>query len=50
MREDFTKIYAVTDEKYKKEDFDKLVKENQIITKGIEVGHIFYFSDKYLNQ
>ena len=48
MREDFTKIYAVTDEKYKKEEFNKLVKkENQIITKGIEVGHIFYFSDKY---
>ncbi len=48
MREDFNKFYAVTDEKYKKEDFDKLVKkENQIITKGIEVGHIFYFSDKY---
>ncbi len=48
MREDFTKIYAVTDEKFKKEDFNKLVKkENQIITKGIEVGHIFYFGDKY---
>ena len=48
MREDFTKFYAVTDEKYKKEDFDKFVKkQNQIITKGIEVGHIFYFSDKY---
>ena len=48
MRKDFTKFYAVTDEKYKKEDFNKLVKkENQIITKGIEVGHIFYFSDKY---
>ncbi len=48
MREDFSKIYAVTDEKFKKEDFDNLVKkENQIITKGIEVGHIFYFSDKY---
>ena len=48
MREDYTKIYAVTDEKYKKEDFSKSVKkENQIITKGIEVGHIFYFSDKY---
>tara|TARA_Y100000591_G_scaffold169060_1_gene145753 strand:+ start:246 stop:1559 length:1314 start_codon:yes stop_codon:yes gene_type:complete len=48
MMEDFTNIYAVTDEKYKKEDFEKLVKkENQIITKGIEVGHIFYFSDKY---
>ena len=25
----------------------KVKKENQIITKGIEVGHIFYFSDKY---
>tara|TARA_B100001248_G_scaffold25216_1_gene16536 strand:+ start:1758 stop:3071 length:1314 start_codon:yes stop_codon:yes gene_type:complete len=48
MRDDFTKIYAVTDEKYNKEQFNKLVKkENQIITKGIEVGHIFYFSDKY---
>ncbi len=48
MREDFTKIYAVTDEKYNKENFNKTVKkENQIITKGIEVGHIFYFSDKY---
>ena len=22
-------------------------KENQVVTKGIEVGHIFYFSDKY---
>ena len=48
MREDFSKIHAVTDEKYKKEEFNKLVKKNnQIITKGIEVGHIFYFSDKY---
>ena len=48
MREDFTKIYAVTDEKFNEEEFNKLVKkENQIITKGIEVGHIFYFSDKY---
>ncbi len=48
MREDFTRIYAVTDEKFKKEDFNKFVKkEDQITTKGIEVGHIFYFSDKY---
>ena len=32
----------------KKNDFEHLVKkENQIVTKGIEVGHIFYFSDKY---
>ena len=48
MREDFTKIYAVTDEKYNKDEFNRKVKkENQIFTKGIEVGHIFYFSDKY---
>ena len=48
MREDFTKIYAVTDEKYNSEEFNKKVKkENQMVTKGIEVGHIFYFSEKY---
>jgi len=48
MREDFSTIYAVTDEKFKEEDFNqKVKKENQIKMKGIEVGHIFYFSDKY---
>ena len=48
MRKEYSSIYAVTDEKYKKDDFDKQVdKKNQIITKGIEVGHIFYFGDKY---
>ena len=48
MRKEYSSIYAVTDEKYKKDDFDKRVdKKNQIITKGIEVGHIFYFGDKY---
>ena len=48
MRGDFSSIYAVTDEKFKEEDFAKNVKkENQIRTKGIEVGHIFYFGDKY---
>ena len=48
MRDDFSKIYAVTDDKFDKDRFNKEVKkENQVITKGIEVGHIFYFSDKY---
>jgi len=48
MREDFSSIYAVTDEKFKEKDFnEKVKKENQIKMKGIEVGHIFYFSDKY---
>ena len=48
MRDDFSKFYAVTDEKFKSEDFNKKVKKSdQIQTKGIEVGHIFYFGDKY---
>jgi prolyl-tRNA synthetase len=48
MRNDFSSFYSVTDEKFNKSNFEKKVKkENQIITKGIEVGHIFYFGDKY---
>ena len=48
MREDFTNIYAVTDDKFDEKEFsNKVKKEDQIKTKGIEVGHIFYFSDKY---
>jgi len=48
MRYDFSSFYAVTDEKFNKSDFDsKVKKENQISTRGIEVGHIFYFGDKY---
>ncbi len=48
MREDYSSIYAVTDEKFNEKDFSKKVKkENQIKTRGIEVGHIFYFGDKY---
>ena len=48
IRKDFTDIYAVTDEKFDEKKFNKEVDEkNQIKTKGIEVGHIFYFGDKY---
>ena len=48
MRDKFETYYAVTDDKFNKENFEKKVlKENQLITKGIEVGHIFYFGDKY---
>ena len=48
LRKKYDEFYAVTDDKYKKEDFEKKVKkENQLETKGIEVGHIFYFGDKY---
>jgi len=45
---DYSKFYSATDEKFSQLEFDKIVKkENQTITKGIEVGHIFYFGDKY---
>jgi len=48
MRRDFSNFYAVTDEKFDEKKFnDKVEKNNQIRTKGIEVGHIFYFGDKY---
>ncbi len=48
MRKDFTDVYAVTDEKFNEKQFNSEVdKKNQIKTKGIEVGHIFYFGDKY---
>ena len=47
IRDDFTNIYAVTDDKFDEKKFnEKVKKEDQIKTKGIEVGHIFYFSDK----
>ena len=48
LRKKYDTFYAVTDNKFKKEDFEKNVeKKNQLVAKGIEVGHIFYFGDKY---
>jgi len=48
MRKMYEQYYAVTDEKFNKDEFEKIVtQENRLITKGIEVGHIFYFGDKY---
>ena len=47
MREDLRNIRSNW-WKIRRNEFNKNVKkENQMITKGIEVGHIFYFSDKY---
>ena len=46
--ERFSKFYSATDEKHDVNEFEKNVpKENQLRTKGIEIGHIFYFGDKY---
>ena len=48
LRKKYEQFYSVTDEKFDKEEFvKKVLEKNQIKTKGIEVGHIFYFGDKY---
>ena len=48
LRKKYEKFYAVTDAKFNKNDFEKKVPEDyRLTTKGIEVGHIFYFGDKY---
>jgi prolyl-tRNA synthetase len=49
---DKTKLFAVTEDKFNKEDFEKNHRQNLkgelIIKKGIEVGHIFYVGqEKY---
>ena len=44
----YASFYSATDEKFDQVEFDKKVKkEDQLITRGIEVGHIFHFGDKY---
>ena len=48
LRKKYEQFYSVTDEKFDKDEFEKKVsKNNRLNTKGIEVGHIFYFGDKY---
>ena len=48
LRKKFEIYYAATDEKYNEKEFkDKVPEEFRVKTKGIEVGHIFYFGDKY---
>ncbi len=48
LRKKYEQFYSVTDEKFDKSEFEKEISEpNRLITKGIEVGHIFYFGDKY---
>ena len=46
--DDYLSFYSATDEKHNESDFNKNVeKSNQISGRGIEVGHIFSFGDKY---
>ncbi|HRD74896.1 MAG TPA: proline--tRNA ligase [Hyphomicrobiaceae bacterium] len=44
----WTSKYAATDEKHDAAAFDRdVAKDKQVTARGIEVGHIFYFGDKY---
>ncbi|MFD2207299.1 proline--tRNA ligase [Kiloniella antarctica] len=46
--DDWTSIYAATDEMHVQEDFESSVPENKRMQcRGIEVGHIFHFGTKY---
>ncbi len=48
LRDAYENFYSVTDEKFNKDEFEnKVPEEFRVNTKGIEVGHIFYFGDKY---
>ena len=40
-------LYAATDETHDAEAFAAIPEEKQMTARGIEVGHIFYFGDKY---
>ena len=43
-----TNLYAAADDIHDVELFDKMVpKDRQLCARGIEVGHVFYFGDKY---
>ena len=43
----WTSVYASTDEMFVQGDWDKVPSNKQVSTRGIEVGHIFYFGTKY---
>jgi prolyl-tRNA synthetase len=43
----WTSLYAATDEKHDAVRFEAIPADKRIATRGIEVGHIFYFGTKY---
>ena len=48
--ENYLNFYSATDDKHDEKEFNDLVsKNNQVKGRGIEVGHIFSFGDKYSN-
>ncbi|MEP5200701.1 MAG: proline--tRNA ligase, partial [Paracoccaceae bacterium] len=47
IMEEFTNLYARTDETHDEQLFDAVPKDRQRSARGIEVGQIFYFGTKY---
>ena len=43
----WTSLYAATDDKHDPARFEQVPADRRIATRGIEVGHIFYFGTKY---
>ncbi len=43
----WTTAYATTDEMFVADHWNQVPAERQVATRGIEVGHIFYFGSKY---
>ena len=43
----WTSLYAATDEKHDAAKFDALPADKRVSARGIEIGHIFYFGEKY---
>jgi len=44
---EWTSLYAATDEKHDKAAFEAIPEAERLAARGIEVGHIFYFGTKY---
>lgn len=47
VMEEFTALYARTDETHDEVEFDKVPEDRRRSARGIEVGQIFYFGTKY---
>jgi prolyl-tRNA synthetase len=45
--QEWTSLYAATDEKHDQAAFEKIPETERLAARGIEVGHIFYFGTKY---
>ncbi|WP_336276781.1 proline--tRNA ligase [Bartonella sp. CB178] len=44
---EWTSFYAATEEMHNEEEWAEVSENNRLSTRGIEVGHIFYFGTKY---